>query len=368
MVMNIKFFDIQKQYEHYRQDIDAQIRTVIEEGTFIMGRQVQELEARLAEYAGVPYAIACASGTEAIQLALMALEVKPGDEIITTPYTFFATVESIVLLGAKPVFVDVRRDTWNIDPAQIRQAIGPRTRGIVAVNMFGQCADYDEINRIAKDHALFVIEDGAQSFGARYKGRMSMTLADIGCTSFFPAKPFGCYGDGGMVFTKDPKTADSLKSLRMHGCGHAKYEHERAGLNSRLDTLQAAILLAKFKHFPDELERRKKIAAYYTQSLKSLVETPTIAASQESVFAQYNVIVQERPRLEQHLKNQHVPFAVYYPKPLHLQPALSALKYAQGDFPNAEYICAHILALPMHAFLTQEEQDWIIGAVKQGLS
>ena len=364
--MNIKFVDIQQQYKAYQAEIDMQIQTVLNESSFIMGKQVSELEAQLASYVGTKHAIACASGTEALQLVLMGYGIKPGDEIITTPFTFIATVEIISLLGAKPVFVDVRRDTLNIDVWKIKQAIGPRTRGIIAVDIFGQCADYDEINQLAKAQGLFVIEDACQSFGAQYKGKMACSLAGIACTSFFPAKPLGCYGDGGMVFTDDDNTAGVLKSLRSHGAGSHKYEHVRIGINSRLDTLQAGILLAKFKHFPREIELRNQIADYYTQHLKGTAETPVILSFNRSVYAQYNIIVKDRESLQKRLQESRIPTAVYYPKPLHLQPAYADLGYQMGDFPITEDVCERIIALPMHPFLTREEQDFIIDKITKG--
>jgi UDP-2-acetamido-2-deoxy-ribo-hexuluronate aminotransferase len=361
--MKINLIDIKRQYENYQADIDAQIRNVLNDAAFIMGKQVTELEAQLAAYVGTKYAVACGSGTDALQLMLMAYDVKPGDEIITTPFTFIATAEIVSLLGAKPVFVDIRRDTLNIDPQKLKKAIGPKTKGIIAVDIFGQCADYDEINQIAKTHGLFVIEDAAQSFGAHYKGKMSCSLADAGCTSFFPAKPLGCYGDGGMIFLNDENTAGVLKSLRGHGAGSHKYEHVRIGLNSRLDTLQAGILLAKFKHFPKEIDLRNQVADYYTKHLSGKFETPCILPSNRSVYAQYNIVVKDRDKMQEHLKNAQIPTAVYYPKPLHLQPAYASLGYKKGDMPVTEEVCEHIFALPMHPFLTSEEQDFIVNTL-----
>lgn len=364
--MKINFIDIRRQYEQYQPEIDAQIRSVLNEACFIMGKQINELEAQLAGYVGVKHAIACASGTDALQLVLMAYGIKPGDEIITTPFTFIATAETISLLGAKPVFVDIRRDTFNIDSAKIGNVIGPRTRGIIAVDIFGQCADYEEINRIAKEHGLFVIEDAAQSFGAQYKGRKACSLADVGCTSFFPAKPLGCYGDGGMMFTDDENMAMVLKSLRGHGAGTHKYEHVRIGVNSRLDTLQAGILLAKFKYFPKEIDLRNKAADYYTRHLKNTGETPVVLPFNRSVYAQYNILVKDRETLQKRLMEDQIPTAVHYPKPLHLQPAYADLGHHKGDFPVTENVCNQIMALPMHPFLSQEEQDFIIAKIKAG--
>jgi len=362
--MKLNFIDIKRQYQRYQSEIDQQIQSVLSEAAFIMGKEVGMLEASLGEYVGVKHAIACASGTEALQLALMAYGIKPGDEIITTSFTFIATAEVISLLGAKPVFVDVKRDTFNIDPEKIKKAIGPRTRGIIAVDIFGQCADYDEINQMAQAHGLFVIEDAAQSFGARYKNRMAGSLAEMACTSFFPAKPLGCYGDGGMIFTKDKDKAEMLKSLRNHGAGQHKYENVRIGINSRLDTLQAAILLAKFKHFPNEIQLRQQAADYYTQYLKDIAEIPLILTHNHSVFAQYNILIENRDALQKKLQEHQIPTAIYYPTPLHLQAAYAFLGYKKGDLPVTEEICGRILALPMHPFITREEQDFIISKLK----
>lgn len=362
--MKINLIDIKRQYEEYQADIDAQIKTVLNDAAFIMGKQVSELEGQLAAYAGTKYAVACGSGTDALQLMLMAYGIRPGDEIITTPFTFIASAEVISLVGAKPVFVDIRRDSFNIDASKIAKAVGPRTKGIIAVDIFGQCADYDEINQIAKAHGLFVIEDAAQSFGAQYKGKMSCSLADAGCTSFFPAKPLGCYGDGGMIFLNDENVTNILKSLRGHGTGSHRYDHVRIGLNSRLDTLQAGILIAKFKHFPKEVEMRQHVADYYTRHLKDKVETPSVLSGNRSVYAQYNIVVKDRESIQKRFADAQIPTAVYYPKPLHLQPAYADLGYSKGDFPVTESICEHIMALPMHPFLTHEEQDFIINHVK----
>jgi UDP-2-acetamido-2-deoxy-ribo-hexuluronate aminotransferase len=361
--MKIRFIDIKRQYEHYKPEIDAQIRSIIDDVSFIMGKEISQLEDQLSSYVGTKFAVACASGTDALLLALMAYGIKPGDEIITTPFTFIATTEVISLLGAKPVFVDIRPDTFNIDPAKIQKAIGGRTRGIIAVDIFGQCADYDEINQIAKAHGLFVIQDAAQSFGAMYKGKMSCSQADVGCTSFFPAKPLGCYGDGGMIFLNDESMAMILRSICTHGSGEHKYEHIRIGLNSRLDTLQAGILLAKFKHFPKEVALRNQAADYYTQRLKNAVETPVVLPFNRSVYAQYNVLTDNRDALQKRLMEHGIPTAVHYPKPLHLQPAYSSLGYQKGSFPITEKICERILAIPMHPFLSQEEQDFITQAI-----
>jgi len=357
--MKINFIDLHRQYKQNKTAIDAGIQEVIANTAFIMGPHVRQLENELAEYVGVGHAVGCASGTDALMLALMAYDIQPDDEIITSPFTFIATAEVIALLKARPVFVDIREDTFNIDPSKIEAAITEKTKGIIAVDIFGQCADYDEINSIAREHGLFVIEDAAQSFGAKYKNRQAGSLADIGCTSFFPAKPLGCFGDGGMVFSDDANVAAQIGSLRVHGQGADRYDNIRIGLNGRLDTLQAAILLAKFKIYPEEISQRQDAAAYYRQGLRGVIHQ-AIPDDCQSVYAQYSIRVPDRTALREHLKTKGIPTAIYYPRSLHQQKAFSGLGYKNGDFPIAEKICNDILAIPMHAYLTKDEQDFII--------
>jgi len=356
----MKFIDLSKQYQSYKTDIDAQIKEVVDNTAFIMGKKVSELEATLAKWTNTQYAVGCSSGTDALLLALMAIDIRPGDEIITTPFTFIATAEVISFLGAKPIFVDIKEDTYNIDPAKIESAISEKTKAIVAVDVFGQCADYDAINAIAQKHQLLVIEDAAQSFGATYKNRPACSLADFGCTSFFPAKPLGCFGDGGMVFTNNEEAAEIMKSLRVHGKGTHKYDNVRIGLNARLDTLQAAVLLAKIAHFSKEVEARNTIAARYTEALQSTVGTPIVAEGNTSVYAQYSIRVKDRGGLIEFLKSENIPTAIHYPKPLHLQSAFKNLGYGASDFPVAEKISEEIVSLPMHPFLEVQDQDFII--------
>ncbi|MBU0467887.1 MAG: DegT/DnrJ/EryC1/StrS family aminotransferase, partial [Candidatus Omnitrophica bacterium] len=355
----MRFIDLQTQYLEYKDEIDAQINDVISNTSFIMGSKIEELELLLADYVGIKHAIGCASGTDALLLALMTYDLQPYDEIITTPFTFIATAEVISFLKAKPVFVDIKEKSYNIDPNNIRSAITPKTKGIIAVDIFGQCANYDEINSIAKENNLFVIEDAAQSFGAEYKGKRSCSLTDITCTSFFPAKPLGCFGDGGMVFTSSDKKAERLRSLRIHGKGDHQYDNIQIGINARLDTIQAAVLLAKFPHYEKELELREQKAAYYTEKLKNYVITPHICKQNTSVYAQYSIRAKARDKLQEHLKSKGIPTAVHYPKPLHLQTAFSFLGYKEGVFPIAEKVSNEIISLPMHPFLTKEDQHKI---------
>ncbi|MBN1522203.1 MAG: DegT/DnrJ/EryC1/StrS family aminotransferase [Candidatus Aureabacteria bacterium] len=359
----MQFIDLQKQYQAYKNEIDKEIHEVLDTSQYILGGKVTELEEKLASYAGVKHALGVSSGTDALLMALMAKGIEGGDEIITTPFTFIATAEVISLVGAKPVFADIREDTYNIDPSQIRDKITPHTKGIIGVDIFGQCADYDEINQIAEENSLFVIEDAAQSFGAEYKGKKSCSLAEITCTSFFPAKPLGCYGDGGMVFTDDDYLYNKMKSIRVHGQGSDKYDNIRIGINGRLDTLQAAVLLAKLPHFDEELEKRQGIARYYNEKLKDFFITPKVLDFNLSVYAQYCLRTKKREDVLKKLKESYIPTAIYYPRPLHLMAAYENLPYMLGDFPISEKVAEEIFALPMHPFLNQEEQDKIIKAL-----
>ncbi len=359
----LQLIDLKRQYLEYKKEIDTQIQGVINNSFFIMGPQVKQLEEQLAQYVGVKFAVGCSSGTDALLLALMSYAIQEGDEIITTPLTFISTGEVIAFLKAKPVFVDVNPETYLIDQKKIEKAITSKTRGIIAVDLYGQCANYDEINAIVHKYNLFVIEDAAQSFGAEYKSQRACSLADIACTSFFPAKPLGCYGDGGMIFTNDEEKANIMRSLRIHGMGKDKFDNVRIGLNARLDTLQAAVLLAKFKHLPKEIKLRNKVANYYNRHLNKKMITPKILNNNLSVFAQYCIRVPDRNALQKHLHDHDIPTAIHYPIPLHLQKAFSYLGHQSGDFPNAEKICLDILALPMHPFLKQSEQNFIIDTI-----
>jgi len=375
---------------HITGKLEQNILRVLDHGQYIMGPEISELERALAGYVGTKYAISCASGTDALLLALMAYGVGPGDAIFTTPFTFIATAEVISLLGAIPVFVDIDPQTYNLDPIQMEKAIvalqqqdssvhplptvNPLTpmkpKGIIPVDLFGLPADYDRINDIARKYGLFVIEDGAQSFGGEYKNKKACSLADIGCTSFFPAKPLGCYGDGGMCFTDNEMLAHVMCSLRVHGKGTDKYDNVRVGINGRMDTLQAAILLAKFDLFPAEVQSRNQIAAFYNDHISAMLDgavtTPHIQEGYLSVWAQYSVLAQSETSRNQsqiRLKEAGVPTAIYYPKPLHLQPAFSFLGYRTGDYPIAEDCAKRIFSLPMHPYLKMEDQRRIVSAM-----
>jgi UDP-2-acetamido-2-deoxy-ribo-hexuluronate aminotransferase len=379
----MQFIDLAAQQNLIRDKIQANIQAVLAHGKYIMGPEIKELEKRLSEFVGVEHGIACSSGTDALLLALLAYDVGPGDAIFTSPFTFVATAEVISLLGATPVFVDIDPKTFNIDPKHLEKTIAalqkgssdyplPRVsgsslkaKGIIPVDLFGLTADYDAINATAKKQALFVIEDAAQSFGAGYKGERACSLADIACTSFFPAKPLGCYGDGGMCFTDDSNLAEKMRSLSVHGQGTHKYENVRIGINGRLDTLQAAILHAKFDLFPNEIELRQKVAMKYNELLSSLTNglvVPHVPSECQSVWAQYSILSKDekhRSELQDRLKEAGIPTAIYYPKPLHLQSAFQSLGYKEGDFPVSEDCSGRIFSLPMHPYLTEKDQEQI---------
>ena len=355
------FVDLKTQYRELKESIDARILRVLEHAQFIMGPEVRELEEKLETYTGARHCVTVASGTEALLIALMALDVKPGDEIVTTPFTFAATAEMIVLLGAKPVFVDVEEDTANIDAARIEAAITPRTRAILPVSLYGQPADMDEINSIAARHHLPVIEDAAQSFGANYKGRKSSNLSAIGCTSFFPSKPLGCYGDGGAIFTADDALATAMREIRVHGQA-GRYHHTRIGVGGRLDTLQCAVLLAKLERFERDVSRRIAIGRRYDALLPPGLRRIHVKTDRTSVYAQYTLRTENRSALEAGLKAQGIPTAVHYPLSLHQQPAYAGF-FPGAAFPNSERLAREVLSLPMHPHLSEAVQDRIVQAV-----
>lgn len=364
MDSSIPYIDLKTQYRVLEHSIKARIAAVLEHGQYIMGPEVPELEARLADYVGVKHCISASSGTDTLLIAMMSLDIGPGDEVITTPFTFIATGEMIALLGARPVFVDIDPRTYNIDPTFIEAAITPRTRAIMPVSLYGQCADYDSINAIAKKHALPVIEDGAQSFGATYKGRRSCGLSTIGSTSFFPSKPLGAYGDGGALFTDDDALAKSMREIRAHGQDR-RYHHPRIGVNGRLDTIQAAVLLAKLEVFPEEVEARMRIAAQYDALLQGKIVTPYIEPFNTSVYAQYTLLADNRDDLQAKLQECGVPTAVHYPVPLNLQPVFGYLDKPAGSFPVAEDLAQRVISLPMSPYLQQSTLHKIADAVME---
>ncbi|MBD3789219.1 MAG: DegT/DnrJ/EryC1/StrS family aminotransferase [Campylobacterales bacterium] len=359
--MKIDFANLSYQHNLYKEEIEAAILKVARTCNFIMGEEVAQLEKSLQDFTGAKYAISCSSGTDALLLAMMAIGIQPGDEVITTPFTFIATAETIALLGAKPVFVDIDEKTYNIDPSNMEAVITQKTKAIIPVSLYGQPADMDAIDDIAKKYGLKVIIDGAQSFGSTYKGKTDSNLGDISCTSFFPAKPLGCYGDGGAVFTNDDLIAEKIKSLRIHG-QTKRYYHQYVGIGGRLDTIQAAVLNVKLKYYPADLKRRQEAATKYSEKLKVKNEKlvlPFVDEHTTSAWAQYSIRVKDREALQERLKDKGVPTAVHYPMPLHLQACFEYLGYKQGDFPIAERVSQEIMSLPMNPYLRDEEIDYI---------
>lgn len=361
--MNIDFANLKVAYQKRQSAFDEAIQKVLTNAAYIMGPEIEELENGLSAFTGANHAISCSSGTDALLLALMALDIGPGDEVITSPFTFIASAETIALSGAKPVFADINLVSYNIDPNQIEDKITPKTKAIIPVSLYGQVADMDEINTIAKKHNLAVIEDAAQSFGATYKGKRSCNLSTIACTSFFPAKPLGCFGDGGAVFTNNNDLAEKIKSLRLHG-QTKRYTHKYIGLGGRLDTLQAAILNVKLKYYNQDIKLRQNVADCYNLMLKNVLPTPEVKEYNTSVWAQYSIRVQSRGLVQEKLKRVGVPTAVHYPTPLHLQECFNYLGYSLGDFPESEKVSKEIMSLPMNPYLTEEQQIYIINALK----
>lgn len=354
----MQFIDLKKQYGLIKPKILKRIETVLDHGIYIMGPEVQELEANLAQYAKVKHSIAVSSGTDALLVAMMALDIKPGDEVITTPFTFIATAEMIRILGATPVFVDIDPRTYNINPLQIEQAITAKTKAIMPVNLYGQCADYDLIDQLAEQYHLAVIEDAAQSFGARYKDRLSCGLGSISCTSFFPAKPLGCYGDGGACFTNDDDLADKMRKIRNHGQS-MRYQHVMLGLNSRLDSIQAAILIEKLAILDREIQLRQEVAKKYNDCLKDLIDVPYVEEHNLSVYAQYTIQVDDRAEIQNALQEQGIPTVIHYSVPLHKQPVFKNELWNTKELPIAERLANRVLSLPFHPYLSDEEIDLI---------
>ena len=381
----MQFIDLKAQQDRIRSDVEARLKAVLDHGRYVMGPEIDEIEETLAEFSGVSHGIGCASGTDALLLALLAKGIGPGDVILTTPFTFIATAEVVSLLGAVPVFVDVDPRTFNMDPEALENTILamesgtgdvvlPKTvslskaKGIIAVDLFGQVADYGRIEAIAQKHAMFVIEDAAQSFGALQNDKRACSFGNIACTSFFPAKPLGCYGDGGMCFTNDQETDTLMRSLRMHGQGSDRYDNVRIGINGRIDSFQAAVLLSKFSIFSEELELRQKVADRYNSLLadSDKVLSPMVEPGNQSAWAQYTLLAAQpewRDQLLTHLNSQGVPTAVYYPKPLHRQDAFCNLGYSQGDLPVTEDCAARVFSLPMHPYLSREDQETVAKAI-----
>jgi len=362
--MNIDFANLQLQYQKYKTDIDANIQAVLNKSNYIMGEEVHDLERELEKFTGAKHVITCSSGTDALLLAMMAMDIQPNDEIITTPFTFIATAETIALMKAKPVFVDIEPNTFNIDANLIEAAITSKTKAIMPVSLYGQPADMDAIQIIADKYNLKVIIDGAQSFGSTYNGKTDSNLGDISTTSFFPAKPLGCYGDGGAVFTNNDEYAKAIKMLRVHG-QNKRYHHKYIGMGGRLDTIQAAVLLAKLPHYPQELADRQQVAQHYTDTLSDTLQTPVIRSNRSSAWAQYTVRVNNRDTLQAKLKDNGTPTAVYYPMPLHLQECFQYLNYKQGDFPISEQASEEVMSLPINAYLKIKDVNRISKTINE---
>ncbi len=348
----MQFIDLKTEYQNLKEELEVEMTKVMQSGAFIMGPQVTQCEAELANLIGMKHCNTNASGTTALQLALMALDIGPGDEVITSDFSFMATAETIAILGAKPVFVDIDPLTYNIDPVAIEAAITPKTKAIIPVDLYGQCADYDAILKIANAHNLHVIADSAQSIGATYKGKNAGSFGLISCTSFYPSKPLGCYGDGGACFTNDDAIALKLAKLRNHGdC--SRYEHEMIGINGRFDTLQAAVILVKLKHFKDTIKARARVAELYNRRLRPAGLAPFVCDHNTSVYAQYTVRVANRDEVQAYLKECNIPTAVHYPRPLHAQPAFALDNLPQN--PHALLASREVMSLPFHPYLTEEE-------------
>ena len=362
----MEFIDLKTQYERYRTEIDGRMRAVMDHGQFIMGPEITEVESVLAQAAGAKHCITVSSGTHSLEIALRALKVGPGDEVITVPFTWISSSEVILLVGARPVFVDVDPVSFNMDLNQLEAAITRGTKAIIPVCLFGQMPDFDRLNAIAAKYSIPVIEDAAQSFGATQHGKRSCGVSTIGSTSFFPAKPLGCYGDGGALFTNDDELAVAMSAIRTHG-GIKRHHHTLAGTNGRFDTLQAAVILAKLPHFQHELDARGAIGARYSDLLRDFCRVPEVASGNTHVYAQYTIRLSNRDAVAARLKEAGIPTAVYYPKCLHEQPVFNHLGYALGDFPESEAASHEVLSLPMHPFLTEADQDRVVAAVKAAI-
>lgn len=361
----MQFIDLAAQQARIKDKIDAGIQRVLAHGQYILGPEVAELEEKLAAFSGAKHCITCANGTDALQIAQMAFGIGPGDEVITPGFTYIATAETVAVLGAKPVYVDIDPKTYNLDPEKLEAAITPRTKAIIPVSLYGQCADFDAINAIAVKHGIPVIEDAAQSFGATYKGKRSCNLSTVATTSFFPSKPLGCYGDGGAIFTNDDELAVILRQIARHGQDR-RYHHLRVGVNSRLDTLQAAILLPKLEIFAEELSLRQQVAERYTEKLGDAgIEVPYVASHNTSAWAQYTVRVDNRDAVQAALKEHGIPTAVHYPIPLNKQPAVKILMSALSI---GDLYADRVMSVPFHAYLTDKDQQAVVAALLEALS
>lgn len=354
----MEFIDLKTQYQHYKTNIDARIQKVLEHGQFIMGPEVHELEETLAEYVGVKHCITTSSGTHSLEIALRALGIGPGDEVITVPFSWISSAEVIMLVGATPVFVDIEYDTFNLDTSKLEAAITSKTKAIIPVSLFGQMPEIEKINAIAEKHNIAVIEDAAQSFGATQKSIKSCGASLIGSTSFFPAKPLGCFGDGGALFTDDNKLAETMRAIRTHG-GLRRHHHTHVGTNGRFDTLQAAVILGKWPHFKEEVIKRGEIGARYSVLLNGQCITPKVLEGNTHVYAQYTIRVnaERRDEIVTGMKEAGIPVGVYYPKSFHEQPVFDHLGYSYGDFPESEKASREVLSLPMHPFFTAKDQE-----------
>lgn len=362
----MEFIDLKTQYATYRDEIDSRMRAVLEHGRFIMGPEIAECETALNDYCGTKHCISVSSGTASLEIALRALGIGPGDEVITVPFTWISSAEVIPLVGATPVFVDIEPVSFNIDLDLVESAITPRTKAILPVCLFGQLPDMERLNAIAARHNITVIEDAAQSFGATQAGKRSCNTSTIGSTSFFPAKPLGCFGDGGALFTNDDDLAERMRAIRTHG-GTQRHHHTLVGTNGRFDTLQAAVILAKLPHFDDEVQARGQIGARLSDALRDVCVVPEVLPGNTHVYAQYTIRLPDRDSVAADLKQQGIPTAVYYPKCLHEQPVFADLGYRWGDFPVSEQASREVLSLPMHPFLTESHQDQIVAAVKSSV-
>jgi len=363
----MQFIDLKEQYRRYKADIDQRIHAVLDHGQFVMGKEIHELEALLARFVGVKHCITVSSGTHSLEIAMRAMGIGPGDEVITVPFTWISSAEAIALVGATPVFVDIEAASFNMDATLLEAAITERTKAIMPVSLFGQMPDMERIEAIAAKHGIAVLEDAAQSFGATRNGRFSCAVGNVGSTSFFPAKPLGCYGDGGALFTDDDALAHNIKCVRNHG-GLVRHEHPMLGTNGRFDTIQAAVLLAKMPNFEWEVEERGRIGARYSDLLKDVCIVPEVMPGNTHVYAQYTLRVKDRDTLGAKLKEKGIPTAVYYPKCLHEQSVFAACACKYGDFPVAEKSALEVISLPMHPFLTEEDQDMIVDCVKSSMA